>query len=68
MSIEEMVRDAQLKEFNNKNNFESGDVMKIWRKEDDQIKAYITKLNVGKKVHIWKQPTFFDKARKDFQL
>lgn len=63
MSLGQLVQQAKVKEVNDKRNFESPSVMSKWRKEDEQIKSFIYKMNIGKKLKIWKQPTFLDKSR-----
>jgi hypothetical protein len=63
MSLEERVALTRMAQVNDKRNFESANVMQKWRKENDQIKSFIYKMNIGKKMKIWKQPTFLDKTK-----
>ena len=62
LSLEQLVHNARVKEVNDRRNFESPSVMSKWRKEDENIKSFIYKMNIGKKLKIWKQPTFFQKS------
>lgn len=63
MSLGQLVQQAKVNDINDRRNFESSSMITRWLKEDEQIKSFIYKMNIGKKLKIWKQPTFLDKTR-----
>ena len=54
LSLDELAEETKNSEINDKRNFESSEVVNKWRRENEKIKSFIYKMNIGKKAKIWK--------------